>query len=162
MNGDNFALIDDCKNDFNKIEDFIKKDPLNSLCPYLISYSIIRACGCIEVCVKNILFDYLSKGAKAETVKYLENQILESSWNPSFGSIQKLLDAINPNWSSSFQSSLHGAKEKGDLTSLINLRNDFAHGQKVTATIGNIIEYFEGSCKVVENLNSIINTETAA
>lgn len=95
MNGDNFALIDDCKNDFNKIEEFIKKDPLNSLCPYLISYSIIRACGCIEVCVKNVLFDYLSKGAKAETVKYLENQILESSWNPSFGSIQKLLDVIN-------------------------------------------------------------------
>ena len=24
MNGDNFALIDDCKNDFNKIEEFIK------------------------------------------------------------------------------------------------------------------------------------------
>lgn len=158
MNGDNATLIENCRNDFNKIEEFIKNDPLNSLCPYLILYSVIRACGCIEVCVKNLLFNYLSKDATAETVKYLENQILESSWNPSFGKIQKLLDIINSDWSNSFQTRLNGTKEKGDLTSLINLRNDFAHGQTtVSATIGNVIEYFEGGCKVIESLNNIIN-----
>ena len=49
-----------------------------------------------------------------------------------------------------------GIKEKGDLTSLVNLRNDFSHGQKITATIANIMTYFQGGCKILEILDYII------
>ena len=156
MNGSNNDKINDCKNDLVKIETFIKNDPMNSLCPYLISYAVIRACGTIESCVKNIFFEYMSKGANLETVKYLEKQIIESSWNPSCGSIQKMLDIINPTWSSNFQTVVCNTKEKGDLTSLVNLRNDFAHGQQITASISNIIDYFEGGCIILNKLESIV------
>lgn len=156
MNGNNQTLIDDCYNELTKIECFIKSDPLSSLCPYLISYCVVRACGTIEVCTKNIIFDYLSFGVRSETINYLEKEILESSWNPSCGAIQKLLDKINSDWSLQFQALTSGIKEKGDLTSLVNLRNDFSHGQKITATIANIMTYFQGGCKILEILDYII------
>lgn len=156
MNGSNVASINDCKTDLFRIKVFIDSDPINSLCPYLISYSVIRACGIIENCVKKIFFDYLSNGAIQETIKYLEKQIIDSSWNPSCGSIQTMLDTINPSWSQTFQESIKGTKEKGDLSSLINLRNDFAHGQQITATIANIIDYFDGGCKIITILESIV------
>jgi len=156
MNGNNQNIIDDCTNDLDKIKQFINRDPLNSLCPYLISYCVIRSCGCLEVCIKNLLFNYLSFGSRQETINYLEKQILDSSWNPSCGSIQKILDQVNSNWSNRFQQLTNGISEKGDLKSLVNLRNDFAHGQQITATIANIISYFEGGCKILAILEQII------
>lgn len=156
MNGSNSDKINDCRSDLLKIESFIKNDPMNSYCPYLISYAVIRACGIIESCVKNIFFDYMSNGANAETINYLEKQIIESSWNPSCGSIQKMLDIINSSWSGNFQAAVCNTKEKGDLTSLVNLRNDFAHGQQITASISNIIDYFDGGCIILNKLEGIV------
>ncbi len=156
MNGNNKNIIDDCNNDLDKIRQFINNDPLNSLCPYLISYCVVRSCGCLEVCIKNLLFDYLSSGARQETINYLEKQIVDSSWNPSCGNIQKILEQVNPNWSRRFQDLTFGISEKGDLKSLVNLRNDFAHGRQITSTIADIISYFQGGCKILNILEQII------
>lgn len=156
MNGNNKETIEDCKEELEKIKKYICDNPLSSICQYLISYSVIRACGTIETIIKNIIFDRLSIGANQEAINYFEKQILESSWNPSCGKIQNILDIINSNWSQSFQAATKNTKEKSDLSSLLNLRNDFAHGQKITATIDNIIDYFEGSCNIVICLVNII------
>lgn len=156
MNGDNQNLIDDCINDLNNVKKYIAANALSSICQYLISYAVVRSCGTIEVVVKNIIFDYLSTGATQETINFLEKQILDSSWNPSCGKIQKLLDMINPSWSQEFQAFTNGTKEKTDLSSLVNLRNDFAHGNKVTSSIDNVIDYFEGSCTIVNFLADIV------
>jgi len=156
MTGDNQVLINDCQDDLDRIDQFITSDPLNSLNSYLISYCVIRACGTIEMVVKNIIFDHLIIGATQESINYFEKDILESSWNPHCGAIQKILDKINSNWSATFQHDTNGIKEKGDLTSLVNLRNQFAHGQKITATISNVKDYFIGGCKIVEILDNIV------
>lgn len=156
MTGNNQFLINDCKDDLDRIDEFIISDPLNSLNSYLISYCVIRACGTIEMVVKNIIFDHLIIGATQETINYFEKDILESSWNPNCGAIQKILDKINPNWSAKFQQDTNGIKEKGDLKSLVNLRNQFAHGQKITATISNVKDYFNGGCRIVEILDNIV------
>lgn len=156
MNGNNQESIDDCRNDLDKIRNYIVDHPMDSICQYLISYSVVRACGIIETIVKKIIFDYLSIGANQEAINYFEKQIIESPWNPSCGKIQKLLDIINSNWSQQFQATTKGTKQKSDLNSLVNLRNDFAHGQKITASIDNIIDYFEGGCQIINNLITIM------
>ncbi len=156
MTGDNQNIIDDCQNDLDRIKHYIKEHPLDSICQYLICYSVVRASGVLEVVAKNIIFSYLSQNAVPEAVRFLEKEIVDSSWNPSCGRIQKILDKISPRWSREFQVKTHGTKEKSDLNSLINLRNDFAHGQMITASIENIEEYFHGSCQVLRWLGQIV------
>lgn len=156
MIGVNNQNIIDCQSDLEKVKKFVLANPLESVCQYLICYSVVRACGTIEVVAKEIIFNYLSNGAARETINYLEKQIVESSWNPSCGKIQNILDTINPSWSQRFQALTNGTKEKSDLKSLVNLRNDFAHGQAITATIENIEDYFNGSCIILDKLTKVI------
>ena len=157
MTGNNQKSIEDCQNDLENIKNYIKANPLTSICQYLISYSVVRACGTIETIIKNIIFNHISNGANQEAINYFEKEILESAWNPSCGTIQRLLDKINPNWSIKFQATTSGTKYKMELNSLVNLRNEFAHGQKITATIDNIIDYYNGGCQIAVCLYNIIN-----
>ena len=126
MNGNNQNIIDDCLNDLNKVKYFIQLNPLDSMCQYLISYSVVRACGAIEVVAKNTIYDYLALGAKAETMKYLEIQILDSPWNPSTGKIKGFIEKINPLWANNFKATVSGTKEETSLNSLVNLFCEWA------------------------------------
>lgn len=157
MTGDNQIIINDCQNDLDRIKQYVKANPFDSICQYLICYAIVRTSGILEVVAKNIIFSYLSNGATPETVHFLEKEIIESSWNPSCGQIQRILDKTSSDWSQQFQAMTHGSKEKSDLTSLINLRNDFAHGKMITASIDNIEDYFHGGCQILSILIQIIN-----
>ena len=156
MSGNNQLAIDECRIELESIEQFIIANPMDSNCPYLISYSVIRGCGTIEKVLKDIFFQHLTKNANNEAKNYFEKNILESSWNPSCGQIQRVLDIINPTWSNQFQTTTNGSKDKMDLNSLVNLRNDFAHGQKITASISNILGYYSGGCNILNSLTSII------
>ncbi len=156
MSGNNQGLIDDCKNELKSIESYVLANPLESICSYLISYCVIRGCGTIEKVLKNIIFEHLTFNANSEAKKYFEKNILESSWNPSSGKIQQILDVINPVWSNQFQTQINGTKEKGDLSSLINLRNDFAHGQLITTTVTDVISYFDGAIVILNILCGIV------
>ena len=121
MSGNNQLAIDECRIELESIEQFIIANPMDSNCPYLISYSVIRGCGTIEKVLKDIFFQHLTKNANNEAKKYFEKNILESSWNPSCGQIQKILDVINPTWSNQFQTLTNGSKDKMDLKILVTL-----------------------------------------
>lgn len=159
MNGDSKKTIENCRNDLEKVKKYIVENPFDSMCQYLVSYSVIRACGTIEVLVKKIIFDRLTAGAITETVEYLKREIIDSSWNPSCGKIQNLLDRVNSRWSQKFQTLTNGTKYKSDLRSLVDLRNEFAHGQTITASINNIVDYFNGSCEILNILITAIKNE---
>lgn len=156
MSGNNINVINDCKTELSKIETYIKSNSLDSNCPYLISYSVIRACGTIEKVLKQLFYDHLIKNTNNEAKNYFEKNILESSWNPSCGQIQRILDIINPDWSVQFQTLTNASNDKMHLKSLVNLRNDFAHGQTITASISSIIGYYDGACNILKILDSII------
>ncbi len=156
MSGNNQLAINDCLNDLNSVNSYIQANPLDSMCQYLISYSVIRACGTIEIITKNILYDYLSCGAKNETMIYLEKQILDSSWNPSTGRIKSFIEKLNQTWANQFQTAVNGTREQTSLNSLVNLRNQFAHGQPITSSINDVINYFNDGCIIMNHLDSII------
>ena len=148
--------LDDCSRELQIIETHINNDKFNSLNPFLISYAVVKACGSIEVVYKNLIVDIVAVGSTTEAKNYLEKNIRDSSSNPTTGNIQRLLQDLNSTWAQQFEAQIKGKDEKGSLTSLVGLRNDFAHGRSVTASIGNIKQYFEDAKTVLTWLESIV------
>lgn len=150
------AQLDNCSHELQLIETHINGDKFNSLNPFLISYAVIKACGSIEVVYKNLIVDIIVVGSTAEAKNYLEKNIRDSSSNPTTGNIQRLLQDLNSTWAQQFEAKTKGTGEKGSLSSLVGLRNDFAHGRNVTASIGNVRQYFDDAKTVLTWLDSII------
>ena len=149
--------IADCRREIILIEEHINKNKFDSFNQFLISYSIIKATGVIEIICKNMLVEKLSEGASSEAKNFFEAKIRDSSYNPSVDMILRLLQDISRAWQNEFDAKTKGQNEKVSLKSLIGLRNDFAHGRSVTATIGRIKEYYRDSITVLTWLHDILN-----
>lgn len=158
MNGDYERELNDCKIELEKIEHWINLNKLDSNVKYLVAYSVIKATASIEVILKKMVFEYLAQGVIDDTKKYLSNMIIESSCNPGPGNIGRILEQINGQLKRDFDENLKGTQQKGDLTSLVNLRNDFAHGRDVTASINTVVRYFNSGKWVLGVLDSILYT----
>lgn len=59
-------------NVFHIINDQNNRNRFDSNVKYLISYSVIRACGTIERVMKSILFNRISQGINAEAMNYVK------------------------------------------------------------------------------------------
>ena len=159
----NIAVISEIDSCRIELEMILASIPLfgvgGSIISFLTKFAIIRSCGSIERSFKIIVYEKASITASLEVKKYLENTIIESSINPSLDNINKLLSRFGGNWQTEFKNQMraHSKKEKDSLQSLVDLRNEFAHGGNPTATAISIKEYFEDSIKILEVLDRIIS-----
>lgn len=156
MDGRYQSLLSDTSIELQKIKGWIDSNKLHSNVQYLVSYSIIKASGTIEYTMKQMLFDYLSSGCNPEAMQYFTKHIIDASFNPSPGKIQNLLTTINASWGTSFDNVIKGTQQKAELKSLVELRNGFAHGSSITASIDNAITYFESGKWILERLSDIV------
>ncbi|MPM24273.1 hypothetical protein SDC9_70754 [bioreactor metagenome] len=157
MNSDYAKLLSETEDELNRIKTWVNKNARDAEASYLINYSVIKSSGTIEVVFKSILVDYLSNEALPETSYYLEKTIIESSINPKTGNICKLLEKINPDWKNQFSVAVNGSGKKSDLNSLVQLRNGFAHGERISVTITTVINYYKSACEIMNILDNVIN-----
>ena len=57
MNGNYERLLQDCAIELNSIQQWIVNHNLDSNVRFLTSYSVIKACGTIEIVLKQIIYD---------------------------------------------------------------------------------------------------------
>lgn len=155
MSGDSRRKLIECGTELRKLRVQIKTNQFHFTVPYLISYSVIKSCGTIEQVYKDVIYNHLTKRANPESKAYFQKMIKENSSNPSNDNIIRMLKTINPAWVGRYKRAPL-ANEKMQLDSLVDLRNDFAHGYNITSTIENVIQYFSSSRKVLEFLNKMI------
>jgi len=158
MNGKYQSEIADCNLELTKIKGWIDNNKLHSNVKYLVSYSVIKACGTIENVFKEMIFDHLTHNANNEATAYFTNNITNSSCNPSSGQITKILQQINGEWAENFENAIKGSNQKGQLKSLVRLRNSFSHGDSITSSIDEVIRFFIAGCWVLEKLHETIYT----
>lgn len=159
MNGKYDSKIEDCRNELAKIKKWIDNHKLDSNVRYLVNYSVIKCCGTIENIYKKIIFDYLSNGSNTETINFLTKNIISSSSNPSTGKMKTMLQNINVNWSLQFEERIKGQNQKGQLNSLVDLRNTFSHGGSITASIDDVMVFFHAGEWILEQLYQCIYTD---
>lgn len=156
MIAENTRRLDDCKIELENIRQWINSNPFHSNVRYLVSYAVVKASGTIEIVLKSMVYDYLAEGAKVPTQAYLTKMIVDSSCNPNTGNILRMLEQIDAAKKTSFEDIVKGSAQKGDLNSLVNLRNDIAHGRVISVTIGTVINYFESGRYILGELEQIL------
>ncbi|MDF9824462.1 hypothetical protein M2475_000820 [Breznakia sp. PF5-3] len=156
MTGEINNAFNDVDNELKNIRKYINKNKFDVNTKYLISYAVVRACGTIETVYKKLVHDFLTDGAKPETGQYLSKIIIDSSSNPKTGNIEKMLTDINSKLCNDFKSRISN-QEKSDLNSLVQNRNDFAHGRTVTISIEIVIKYFASSKKIIVDLKETLD-----
>ena len=143
--------LDDCSDELEKIKTRINKDQFDDMVKFLQRYAIIKACGTIEYVVKNMIADHVDVGSNSELQNYISVKVRESSTNPTTGNISNLLGEFSSTgWKRKFDTELvNHLEEKASLNSLVQLRNDFAHGKSPTIGILNIIKYYDHARSIV-------------
>lgn len=124
---------------------------------YLVAYGVIKASGTIETVMKQMVFDHLSQSCNSEAIQYFTKYVLASSANPSFDKICKILGEINNAWKKLFKSYTSSTRQQIELDSLVELRNTFAHGGTITASIEDIIHYFISGIWILDRLSTIVD-----
>ncbi len=159
MHGEYISALRDCANEIKTIEKRINQNQLDSIVRFLTQYAIIRSSGVIENTLKKMVYDYLSNDTTDDTKNYLTKSILESSTNPRTGNMLKYLE-FNSDKRKNFESKLKEfSKQKEELNSLVQLRNDFAHGINTNRGILTIKSYYKSGAKILECFNYVLFDE---
>lgn len=148
--------IDDCRIELNNIQQWINANRLHSNVRYLVAYAVVKASGTIEIIFKSMMCDFLSDNVKVETQTYLNKMLVDSSCNPSVGNMLRMLEQIDAERKENFNDKTRGIRQKGDLNSLVSLRNDIAHGRTINATIRTVKQYFESGINILDILDKIL------
>lgn len=151
--------LDDCADELERIRKRINQDQFDDMVKFLQRYAIIKACGTIEAVVKNMIADHVDSGASDEVKNYISSNVRDSSTNPTTGNITKILESFSSTvWKARFEEKLraHGT-EKGSQNSLVQLRNDFAHGRSPNTSINNIIRYYNDSRTIITLVDETLN-----
>jgi len=161
-NTDIQRTLDECDADLKAVKSIIDSLGYSSnIVPYLNRYAIIKACGIVEVAFKSIIADHCSKRTKKQVKSYLYHKIKNSSSNPSFDKICELLGDFDKDWKKDFKDKLKSQPDHSRLAtsmkSLVDARNEFAHGGSPIVTISDIISYFSDFREVLVILDSIIS-----
>ncbi len=156
MNDEHKRFLSDCLDEIVKIKEWIDKNPMDTNVKFLVAYAVIKSSGTIEIVLKSILFDFLSIGCKPETQVFLEKNVIDSSCNPNTGNIERLLDQIDSARKTEFDNRIKTTQEKGELNSLVNLRNDIAHGRGINQTINTVKKYYESGIKIINILDTVL------
>ncbi len=161
-NTDVDLLLAQCSSELVHVQDSINALGITSaVSPYLTKYAVIRACGSVEVAFKALIADYCNKRSKKQVKRYIALKITRSSANPSHGKIIEMLDQFDEAWKNSFKANLGADPLKtqmlSSLQSLVDARNEFAHGGNPTLSISDVITHFGHARKVLEHVDHVVS-----
>jgi hypothetical protein len=150
-----------CRNELLELRDFIHNLSLgDKIILYLARYAVIRACGTIEFSYKNIIADFCESRSIIQIRNFLSKNIRSSPSNPSYSNICSMLKQFDDSWLSQFKQSINNDANKErlqtSLQSLVDARNEFAHGGNPHVSIDDIIDYFDDSQQILSYIDQIV------
>ena len=160
-NSDVQLLLTNCETELSHIDSIIVGlGGTNLIVPYLNKYSVIKSCGTIEVSFKTLIADFCSKRSKPQVKNFLNKRVRENSANPSYNRIIQILAEFDGNWVTNFKIQMLALPNYNSITSsiqsLVDARNDFAHGGNPTITFTDIKNYFDESKQLIITLDNVI------
>lgn len=154
-------LLDSCQAELTSIQTTITHLGITSnIVPYLTKYSVIRACGTIETSFKSLIADHCEYRSKQQVKRFISKRVREGSANPTFDMICKFLKDFDIGWNDQFKTQFRAEPNrqslKDSLQSLVDARNDFAHGGNPSAGITDVITYYHNSRRIIEIMDNVI------
>jgi len=154
-------ILDDCQTELDSIASLLigMGDGANPT-PYIKKYAVIRATGSIEIAFKQIIADKIDKDSHIQVKNFIKRKIRDSSCNPKLGMIENMLTEFDDRWRARFDEQLaldDKPRLKGSLTSLVDARNDFAHGGAPDMDINSTMKHYQDGVRVIEILDAVVH-----
>ena len=118
-------------------------------------YMCIRCAGFFETALREILGKYLEDTSSSNSARY-GKQALKRNQNPGSEQIVQILGFFNSSWRDNLENNLcwtDGGKDAFD--SVINIRNNIAHGGDAGITLGTLTQYRDKAIKVLEYIEEL-------
>ncbi|MBI4215788.1 MAG: hypothetical protein HY687_00100 [Chloroflexi bacterium] len=128
---------------------------------HLANYLCVVLSGVVEECVENLVAERAKKHQDAELVNYVREVVHKLFSNPEHGTISGLLGQFSPEYKSKFVEKIpHNGKEGTSLTSIVNTKNQIAHGtNKFQLTLRDMEDYYTNVIPILEILEQILLTK---
>ena len=157
MDAEYVQILDDCETELCEIKTWAANNPVDSKLRYLNAYAVVRSSGAIEVSLKRMIYNWLSENGKGDAKTYLEKMIVDSSSHPRTGVMLRFLQDFNSVKKSRFESDIGSSlQDKSNLNSLVQWRNDIAHGRTISAGITAIYNDFLSGRTVLEKFYNVL------
>lgn len=118
-------------------------------------YLCILSYGYIEASVHIIITDYCEEKSNHHIASYVKSEIKRFQ-NLNMGKTLDLLAKFNPLWASNIENRVD-AELKDSIDSIVNLRNQIAHGANVSTTYISIKIYYQNAIKVIKIIDEEYN-----
>ncbi|MBK8415464.1 MAG: hypothetical protein IPL22_13860 [Bacteroidetes bacterium] len=107
-----------------------------------------------------MIADFCSKRSKSQVKNFLNKRVRENSANPSYNRILQILAEFDGNWVRNFKTQMQVLPNYDSIVSsiqsLVDARNDFAHGGNPSITFTDIKNYFDESKQLIVTLDNVI------
>lgn len=122
---------------------------------YLAKFLVVYICGIYEEAIETIFVDFVNRNtARQEIIAYARKNIDKSFRNPDSGKLIELAGMLgNSTWCSTLKSM---SPERIALDSIVNNKNDIAHGRGSTITLTDVRQYYKESRPLVEKFDELL------
>lgn len=122
---------------------------------YLAKFLVVFISGIYEESIETIINEMVQKLGKQEVSNFVEQSIHVGFRNPSVESIKGLLGRFgNNSWKTAIDSLPQDSKDA--LDSICSNKNALAHGNPVTLTLSDVLEYHRKSKTVIEKIDDLL------
>jgi len=132
----------------------IKNLPFDSLLrAHLARYLCILMSGYLEVSVREIFGEYARNCSNQNVNKFVSANLARLQ-NPNMEKILQLCKSFDDEWHTHI-SSLTQGEIKDAVDSIVNTRNQVAHGRDTSITLANLLRYLEQIDILIDRLNRL-------
>lgn len=122
---------------------------------YLAKFLVVFVCGIYEEAIESIMNDRISKLRSGRLSKYFSIHLDATFRNPDIGKITGLLGMFDDSWKNVIQSLPNHAKTA--FESIVTNKNAVAHGQPCNITLDDVIDFYNNSKPVIEEVDRILH-----
>ncbi len=122
---------------------------------YLARFLVVFISGIYEESIETIINEMAQKLGKPEVSNFIEQSVRTSFRNPDIQNVKALLGKFgNSSWNNAINSLPQDAKYA--LDSICSNKNALAHGNPVTLTLNDVIEYHAKAKAVIEKIDDLL------
>lgn len=141
---------------FNYFQALELEDELKS---HVAKYLTVLISGIYEDTIKNLLKESIQKESLTkETRNFIFKQIDIIFRNPSHKNINKLLNKFNKEWLKKLKEKIKEENWEA-LNSIVNNKNNIAHGNRCDITFDDIKNYYNNSKIIITELDTLFPCE---
>lgn len=165
MNGKATEIIKNCDAEINNIKRIKETEGSTSeIMRYLTRYCAVKCLSSIEIAFKTIFEELISENScNTQIANCVHNYIIKKPINPSLENILYSLKILDDNWCERLKKKLKEEKKeqkiKSSLSSLNAVRHKFAHGNDITSSFEEIIEYYNDAVRLLSFVFEIVEAD---